>query len=310
MADIMQRAMRCYRSRTIVTKLRVERDGAQRKATVKIQSAWRKFKNGLRFTLLREAWEVQQSGEVLRECQEDKEGVDDDIADVKDDTKRIRKCRKHAIHRIRELRDFQWESERRLPEVEAEIEKLTEEDIEKGWAEAFETEWDILTNSLEMSEEEVLGKKIQVREYDDEIVLLELELEDLEVDMDENGTRELEELEYLRSLEIKRGMKRAEEDRIKRVRIQRLRWKVQTNRKKIIERGRKDIKDAELMAAKATPAETVTSISYKKNVKRKKRENRLKQEILRSQEGSIYMSCMKKATFSLSFAFHSMLMQW
>jgi abnormal spindle-like microcephaly-associated protein len=204
-ADIVQRALRCYAARKLVVQLRDEREGVQHKATLKMQSAWRKYKNGIRFTLLREAWEVQQSGEILTECQEDKEGIDDDLDDVRDDGKRIRKCRKNAIHRIRELRDFQWTSERRLPEVEAEIEKLTEEDIEKGWAEAFETEWDILSSSLEMSEEEVLGKKIQIREYDEEILLLDLELEDLEVDMDENGTREVEELEHLRCIEIQRG---------------------------------------------------------------------------------------------------------
>ena len=52
----------------------------------------------------------------------------------------------------------------------------------------------------------VLGKKIQIREYDEEMLLLELELEDLEVDMDENMTREVEEMEYLRTMEIKRGI--------------------------------------------------------------------------------------------------------
>jgi len=230
---------------------------------------------------------------VLTECQEDKEGIDDDIDDVKDDTKRIRKCRKNAIHRIRELRDFQWESERRLPQVEDEIAKLTEDDIEKGWAEAFETEWDILSSSLEMSEEEVLGKKIQIREYDEEILLLELELEDLEVDMDENATRQVEELEYLRSMEIKRGMKRAHEEKVRSIRNQRLRWKVQTNRTKIIERGRKDIKDAELKAAKSTSIDKLMSVSYKKNLRRKRHERQMKQNILRSQSEARYADVIK-----------------
>ena len=54
--------------------------------------------------------------------------------------KRLRRMQKKVEERIEELRDFRWETERRIPQVEVELDSVTEEDVERGWAEAFETE--------------------------------------------------------------------------------------------------------------------------------------------------------------------------
>ena len=64
------------------------------------------------------------------------------------------------------------------------MKKLTEEDVNAGWADALETEWDYTTNAIDMCNEEVAGKKLQVKETDLQIEGLRVEIDDLEIDMD------------------------------------------------------------------------------------------------------------------------------
>ena len=60
---------------------------------------------------------------------------------------------KVSKRRIRDLKTFKLAAEIRLNDVEIELEKLTEEDIEAGWGEAFEREWDMLSHTFEMASE-------------------------------------------------------------------------------------------------------------------------------------------------------------
>lgn len=85
-----------------------------------------------------------------------------------------------------------------MPVVEEEMEKLTEEDMNAGWGEAYEREFSYTTEALAMSAEEVAGKKLQQRECELQIESLRVELDDLETDMDHELTRELEVTERLR----------------------------------------------------------------------------------------------------------------
>ena len=97
-----------------------------------------------------------------------------------------------------------------MPVVEKELEELTEEDIEHGWGEHFEMEWDSISESLPMSQEDLLGRQFQLQEANEKIQLLHEERDELELDLDDMGMQEIEQLEKLRMMEIEECERKCE----------------------------------------------------------------------------------------------------
>ena len=143
-----------------------------------IRRAWLGYVAKRRVKRIKEVHEVKEAWATRKWLKDEGGYIGEDMDSVQVEMKRLRRMKKKVEGRIEELRDFRWETERRIPEVEDELDKVTEEDVERGWAEAFETEWDQLTNQLPMSEEELKGKKIQLRD-------IEWKLEKLQVRREE-----------------------------------------------------------------------------------------------------------------------------
>lgn len=142
------------------------------------------------------------------------------------------------------------------------MKKLTEQDVNAGWADALETEWDYTTNAIDMCNEEVAGKKLQVKETDLQIEGLRVEIDDLEIDMDyvcvplptaaqhtsdsapsppcpapkQTLTSELEQLEAMRKLEIDLCTEQWRNEVNRRVLQQKQRWAARWVRKGIVKR--------------------------------------------------------------------------
>ena len=89
--------------------------------------------------------------------------------------------------------------------IERQIEELDFADVEAGWAEALENEWERLSSQLAMSLEEIRLQKCQIVRCNAGLLDLQLEFEDDEVDVDDIGMREQEEFELLRTVEHKRA---------------------------------------------------------------------------------------------------------
>jgi hypothetical protein len=171
---------------------------------------------------------------------EEEAWIYDDLQDVHEEIRRHDKLCRKCRTRVKELRRLRDDWERRLPVVEHEIEALTEKEIEQGWAEAYETEWDTITNSLSMSQEEMLGKKIEARECDEMVDDLRLEADDLEMDADEALMQLVSQEEKRRCMELERCTQLYKWDREQQLKKQRLRWCVKSTRTSKLRRGQAD----------------------------------------------------------------------
>lgn len=167
---------------------------------------------------------------------------------------------------MKELRRLRDEWERRLPVVEQEIEALTEQEIEQGWAEAYETEWDTITNSLAMSQEEMRGKKIQARECDEMVDDLRLEADDLEMDADEALMQLVNEEEKRRSMELDRCTQLYIWDRERQLKRQRLRWCVKSSRSTHASRIRNEEHRGNSMTAEGPTAEESSGLPRQRSL--------------------------------------------
>ncbi|KAF1336503.1 Abnormal spindle microcephaly-associated protein, partial [Globisporangium splendens] len=192
-ASQIQRSYRCYRARQQLLYLRISYQARYGKAAVAIQSAWRGHCSRVQLKEFRFCSLIERKARSLTQCKESREMIEFDMFDARADLKRIIK------YKAKSLKEMRLEWERRQPVVEKELSELTEEDLDRGWGEAFQTEKHILHYSLELSVEDILSRKQQVREYDAEVEDLCLELEDLERDLEECILDETVELEIVSS---------------------------------------------------------------------------------------------------------------
>lgn len=240
-ASQIQRSYRCYRARQQLVYLQMSYQARYGKAAVAIQSAWRSHCSREQLKEFRFCSLIERKARALTQWKESREMIDFDLLDARADLKRVIKYKAKSLRRIKELKDMRIEWERRQPVVDKELSDLTEEDLDRGWGEAFQTEKHILHYSLELSVEDILSHKQQVREYDSEIDDLRLELEDLERDLEECILGETVELEAYRELELSHARRMFANERVRKIRLQRIRWRVKSDRKSIVLRGRNDL---------------------------------------------------------------------
>ncbi|KAG6957572.1 hypothetical protein JG687_00009903 [Phytophthora cactorum] len=214
---------------------------------------------------------IERKATSLTQSKEDREMIEFDIFDARADLKRVMKYKAKMLRRIKEMKEMRIEWERRQPVVEKELSQLTEEDMDRGWGEAFETEKQILRFSLELSLEDILSKKQQVREYEEEIEDLRIELEDLERDMEECVLNETMELVSYRDMELQRARTMFAEEKARRIRLQRIRWGTRNVRKHVIMRERKDLELLQKEALAKRQVEELGVLAFEKKhfIKRK-----------------------------------------
>lgn len=164
---------------------------------------------------------------VLRECTEDGQEIRDECVDLEEDLKYARRVKRRVERQISSLRKHRRTMQQRIPDVEDEIDKLTDEDIERGWMEALEREWEQLQNRAAMSAEELLSKRFQLRNFEEQIEIWMLQVEELEMDLDECEMQYVRETEMLRLSEITKVEYRVSQEWDRRVRTQQVRWGVQ-----------------------------------------------------------------------------------
>ncbi|KAF1790254.1 IQ motif, EF-hand binding site [Phytophthora cactorum] len=167
-----------WRSRSTVKTIRKKLRGfrlalREAAAALTVQAAWRSYCSRKQLKVFRFCSLIERKATSLTQSKEDREMIEFDIFDARADLKRVMKYKAKMLRRIKEMKEMRIEWERRQPVVEKELSQLTEEDMDRGWGEAFETE-----------------KQFYASEIED----LRIELEDLERDMEEcvlNETMEL-----------------------------------------------------------------------------------------------------------------------
>lgn len=282
-ASQIQRCYRCYKAREQLVYLRMSYQASYGKAAVAVQSAWRSYRSRVQLKEFRFCALIERKACALTQWKEAREMIAFDMFDARADLKRVARYKAKALRRIKELKAMRLEWERRQPFVDKELGNLTEEDIDRGWGEAFETEKHILHFSLELSVEDILSRKEQVREYDAEIDDLRIELEDLERDLEECVLNETMELEAYRDTEVGHARVMFAEDKVRKVRVQRIRWRVKSDRKKVVLRQRADLRAVEQNQLAKRQVQELGLLSFeKKQVLKRKLEQAIEQAALSS----------------------------
>ncbi|KAG3173763.1 hypothetical protein PC128_g18224 [Phytophthora cactorum] len=267
----IQRCYLCYRAGQELNYRRLTHHARYGKAALAVQAAWRSYCSRKQLKVFRFCSLIERKATSLTQSKEDREMIEFDIFDARADLKRVMKYKAKMLRRIKEMKEMRIEWERRQPVVEKELSQLTEEDMDRGWGEAFETEKQILRFSLELSLEDILSKKQQVREYEEEIEDLRIELEDLERDMEECVLNETMELVSYRDMELQRARTMFAEEKARRIRLQRIRWGTRNVRKHVIMRERKDLELLQKEALAKRQVEELGVLAFEKKhfIKRK-----------------------------------------
>jgi len=238
-----------------------------------IMRGWIRYRDGKRYRVIKEAWEVEQSAELLLDLDEEKREILEDLEDINFDLAVNEKALRKANKRIKEILYFNEQAALRIPRVEWELENMDgAKDIEGGWAEAFSDEWERLHNQTRMSREELRLCKIKVRQLQREIDNLHMEREDVQIDLDNIGCQEQEEFELLRRLEFMRAERKRDDEWEKRIRLEKNTWKVDDVRRNVIRRKRTDIDEIAEDLKQNRSRDDVSTISFWKKHDMKKSE--------------------------------------
>ncbi|CAM9236463.1 unnamed protein product, partial [Ectocarpus fasciculatus] len=238
MAAEIQKIIRSYQARRLFHRMRITDSSNRILAGKVIMRAWVSFRDGRRFKKLFDEHlaKIQQS--VVEKMVKAREQVIADKVEALSDLEHSRRTVERVKTRIKEVDLFFTEAELRVRKINSELDCLTPEDIDKGWAEAFGTELSGLVNQMTLAREEKRLRVVQLKKSQKEYIAISIEHEELDIELDAINIRELENMERLRLGEIIAIERRLKEQKERKIRIERCKWKVRSNRRNIIERVR------------------------------------------------------------------------
>ena len=233
-----QAFVRGYIARKRFPAMALEMNGRRVLAARVIQKAWINFRNLIRLDKLLDEHRAKRMAKRIVTLRETQSDLQKDILDIKNDISTVQKVIDRCRVRIKELDDFQIEVNMRLPQLREELNAITLEDVDHGWGEAFGMEFESLTFQSAMARQEARLRKALLRKQLRELLDLQLELEIAELEMDDLSMRLLETVEALRRTNIAVIDKRLRRKLQREIRIEKCRWKIDTNRTNVIRRGR------------------------------------------------------------------------
>ena len=177
-----------------------------------IMRGWIRYRDGRLYRAVKEAWEVEQSAETLMDLDEERAEILEDLDDIELDIQARERSLRRVNRRIKEILYFNEQVALRLPKVNWEIDHPGPKDIQQGWYEAFQDEFERLHNQSRMAREEMRLCKVKVRMLQNELDMLWLEREDVQIDLDGIGLAEHQEFELLRRHQLKMADRRKEEE--------------------------------------------------------------------------------------------------
>ena len=284
LATALQSAFRAYKARCRFQGVKNAWIARRIAATEKIQSGWRFYLANKHVYAKRLRRKAEAVWEHIAWCEEESEIIIEDLDDVMHEDTVQKHVKKRAEKFLKELKADRREWEKRLPVVEKELEELTEEDIEHGWGEHFEMEWDMLSESMPMNAEDMRGRQLQIDEATDKIAELHEERDELELDIDDMGMQELEQFEKIRRMEIEECERKCEIHWNNEERKQRNKWKIKSRRENKVKKL--SAKAAGLVELEAVGIDKIQTISHEKrdrarrHQKQRQRQRTLEQNLL------------------------------
>ena len=122
--------------------------------------------------------------------------------------------------------------------LQMDLAAINNEDMERGWAEAYGQEYEALNHMANMATIEKRMLKNSLMKKAREMLFLQCELEDTEWESDNICILELANVESLRRSEVGRVERRAIDKKNRALREERCRWKIDSVRRNVIERNR------------------------------------------------------------------------
>ena len=197
---------------------------------LRLQHWWR-IKWSQRKLIQMQRWAmIKWTRETEAELSRDLYLVSEDTSVAVEQVKHAKQCLRRFERQVKELKHERIIMEARIPVVEQELDSLTEDLMAQGWGESYASEWERLNNRVAMAAEEIDSKKVQIKYTMRSIDQMSFELEDLEDEYDQLTTRRLEEIEYLRRMQIVWSEQMHVSRWRQAVSRQRKKWRVKTTR--------------------------------------------------------------------------------
>jgi hypothetical protein len=200
--------------------------------------AWKNFTHYRRYDVLfTEHLQQLQQKKILKLFLLKQEIVKD-LKEISEDILTTKTLETKFSSRIIILNHFLIESEMRISELETLLLTVSMEDIQHGWGESYNLEYEMLVFQKKMAYEECRLRKRELNQLQEELFELYFEYEDMELELDHVTSGEIESYEKLRQSEIAVINKRVKRLREREIRIERCKWKVKSSRQKVIQRNR------------------------------------------------------------------------
>eukprot|EP01041_Mallomonas_annulata_P006103 gene6103-12356_t len=238
----MQRMVRGWLARINAKAVRYKAAGQRMLAAKQILRAWVNYCHTKRLQKLLEEHRMKRLTKRILVLQETRGALNRDIEEIQGDINAVTKSMELNKQRLKELNDFTVEANLRLPTLHVELVGVSDDDIERGWVEAFGIEYECLVYQNMLAKQEIRLRKVLYKKQCRELLGLQLEMEESDLERFELATKEIESTEYLRSAEIGKIERRLMDKHKRDVRMEVCRWKIANIRKNVIVRNRLDYK--------------------------------------------------------------------
>jgi len=232
-----------------------------------IVRAWSNYVLSKRYKHLLDEHRRKMYNFRIRKYIENREDVYEDMKEIRIDISLAKRAIERYKERIRKIELFEQQASIRCGKVKLEMSQLRVEDFERGWAEALGQEYETLQYQVQMSREELRLLRHHIKRRQREILYLQIELEEVEMDMDNMETLEIETEEALRRAEIAQNDRDSSYKFQKEVRREKSHWKITSNRKNVILRNRPRYQAIVSKTTAGRDLKYASTVSYEKRAR-------------------------------------------
>ncbi len=281
---VIQKNVRRMLARVRYPSLKLINRGRILYAAKVIIRAWQTYKYSKRMQLLLDDNRSIFYSKRLPRFAKARDEIEEDRAEIREDIKIAQNLKDRFNTRRAALENFVAEAQHRNAHIEKELHGLTAEDFERGWDEAFGTEFATLNRQMKMAGEELRLVRAQIMKITKELTVLYCELEDVEIELDRVSCLEVETHEGIRRASVGRIERRINDAKARRVRVERCRWKTEAIRLKVIQRNREGYQKIVKAAKEGRSLEYAQTVSFEIRQQRKDYED-LKEKQMHRDDG-------------------------
>lgn len=154
-AATIQKIIRRFLARLKYPGMILNRNGRLQLAAKKIMRAWVNFKYAKRLQILLDDNRTKVYTARLFKIRSVRIGIEEDIKEIRVDAGYTGEVINKIKIRMKEIDQFIIEADMRIPIIQMDMAKLTQEDFEKGWAEAYGHEYEMLNHQSSLAKEEM-----------------------------------------------------------------------------------------------------------------------------------------------------------